>query len=308
MRVPIVYLMFNRPDLARQTFEKIRLYRPNRLYLIADGPRSTVRGEDRLCAETKNVVESLIDWNCEVKKNYAQENMGCGRRTISGLNWVFEHEEQALFIEEDVLVDATLFDYCETLLDRYRDSPQVMSITGHNRINYTPPSGSYFFAGHGSTWGMATWRRTWRQFCAMDQCAWIRIKDENQYAPKCISKREAVLRSKVIDEMFDGVTNVWSARWGLTLTMNDGLVAIPAKNMVRNIGYSLRATNTINPFNRDNRSRMQSLLPPYIEPNQIAIDRAFEKKYCEIYFSRYVVFRTWLWQYLRHIHSRIVVR
>jgi hypothetical protein len=43
--VPILFLVFNRPDTTRRVFNKIKEVRPRQLFIAADGPRSTVEGE-----------------------------------------------------------------------------------------------------------------------------------------------------------------------------------------------------------------------------------------------------------------------
>ena len=38
-KIPVLFVLFNRPELARESMATIRRYRPSRLYLAADGPR-----------------------------------------------------------------------------------------------------------------------------------------------------------------------------------------------------------------------------------------------------------------------------
>src|SRR5262245_12249135 len=86
LSVPVVFIIFNRPDLTARVFETIRAARPGRLFVIADGPRSP--GERDLCDETRQIVES-VDWPCEVRRTYSETNLGCRIRMASALNWVF---------------------------------------------------------------------------------------------------------------------------------------------------------------------------------------------------------------------------
>ena len=50
MRTPVVLIIFNRPDLTARVFAEIARARPEKLLVIADGPRPDREGEDAKCA------------------------------------------------------------------------------------------------------------------------------------------------------------------------------------------------------------------------------------------------------------------
>lgn len=300
MKTPVVFICFNRPKLARRVFSRVREARPEKLYIIADGPRPYKPGEPEKCTETRRLVESMIDWPCEVRKNYAETNMGCGRRIISGLDWVFNRDESAVIIEDDVLTDPSFFPFCETLLARYRDAAGIMQIGGYNRFNYDPGNSSYFYSRYAGIWGWATWRRAWQRLGEMDEAEWARIKRENLFRDKCLSETEAALRSQALNDVFSGRIDTWASRWDLTKTMNNGLGIIPSRNLVKNIGYSLTSTHTINPFDCNRFVRIHNLAPPYIAPPAIEADSGFDRRYNATQFSPYVKFRTKVWKLVHH--------
>ncbi|GHT58788.1 hypothetical protein AGMMS50239_04040 [Bacteroidia bacterium] len=43
---PVLFLVFNRPELSRQVFSQIRKAQPQRLYIAADGPRRVWKDYD----------------------------------------------------------------------------------------------------------------------------------------------------------------------------------------------------------------------------------------------------------------------
>ena len=127
----VALIVFNRPEVTKIVFERIRQATPGRLMVIADGPREGRQGEADACLRVRQIVEH-VDWPCEVLKNYSAANMGCGARVASGIDWVFQHVEQAIILEDDCLPDPTFFRFCEGLLERYRDEERVMQISGSN--------------------------------------------------------------------------------------------------------------------------------------------------------------------------------
>ncbi|NER51117.1 MAG: glycosyltransferase family 2 protein, partial [Symploca sp. SIO1A3] len=89
LKTPVALIIFNRPDSTEKVFESIRQAKPQKLFVIADGPRLDKPGEAEKCAATRAIIEQ-VDWDCEVLKNYSDVNLGCGKRPATGISWVFE--------------------------------------------------------------------------------------------------------------------------------------------------------------------------------------------------------------------------
>jgi len=128
----ILFLIFNRAKLSARVFKKIREAKPIRLFMAAYGPRKSVLGESDLCEVTRGVVDAMIDWPCEVYRLYRNKNLGCQKAVSSAIDWFFSHVEEGLILEDDTLPDPSFFQYAETLLERYRNSQEVMHISGDN--------------------------------------------------------------------------------------------------------------------------------------------------------------------------------
>ena len=56
--VPILFLIFNRPDKTARVFEAIRHAQPKRLYIGADGPRRSVNERNALCEQSRRAATS----------------------------------------------------------------------------------------------------------------------------------------------------------------------------------------------------------------------------------------------------------
>src|ERR1039458_3906226 len=130
---PIIFMVFNRPDHTSQVFELIEAMRPQKLLVIADGPRQGRPQEAQACAKVRSIATN-VSWPCEVITNFADENMGCGRRIASGLNWAFDLVEEAVILEDDCLPDPTFFQFAAEMLEMYRNDERVAAITGTNIV------------------------------------------------------------------------------------------------------------------------------------------------------------------------------
>ena len=148
---PIVFIVFNRPRHTRKSFEAIRFQRPKQLFIVADGPRKAHPTDDENCLQVREIV-AKIDWPCDVHRNYVEQNLGCKQRVNSGLDWVFTLVERAIILEDDCLPNPDFFSFCETLLERYQDNEQIMTITGNNFQNgHQRGDADYYFSKYAIT-------------------------------------------------------------------------------------------------------------------------------------------------------------
>jgi hypothetical protein len=131
VKSPVAFIFFNRPDLTEKVFNRIRKAQPQELFLIADGPRINNSEDERKCFEARKIVDQ-IDWECEVCRNYSDQNLGCGVRPATGISWVFEHVDRAIILEDDCLPHPSFFNFCDELLERYKYDQRVMQISGTN--------------------------------------------------------------------------------------------------------------------------------------------------------------------------------
>jgi hypothetical protein len=82
LKTPVAFLIFNRPELTKQVFARIRQVQPPKLLIIADGPRIGRQDDAAKCSASRAIVSS-IDWDCEVLRNYSDSNMGLKLREAS---------------------------------------------------------------------------------------------------------------------------------------------------------------------------------------------------------------------------------
>lgn len=120
LKAPIAFMIFNRPNTTAAVFAGIAKARPDKLLVVADGPVEDHPTDHEKCRQARAIIE-LVDWECEVHKNYSPVNLGCKRRVSSGLDWVFDTVGRAIILEDDVVPHPTFFRFCDELLDKYAD-------------------------------------------------------------------------------------------------------------------------------------------------------------------------------------------
>ena len=242
MKTPVAFLIYNRPDLAERVFAEIRMARPPVMLIVADGPRDE---EDReKCEKTRAVVEN-IDWPCEVERNYSAVNLGCRKRVSSGLDWVFNRAEEAIILEDDCLPHPTFFEFCDVLLDYYREDERVGHIGGtdYNRGSHRG-SASYYFSRYTSIWGWATWRRAWKDY-DVDMREWPELRHRQAHQEMFGFSEEAEHFEHVWDDIFSGEIDTWDGQWLLACRRTGRLAIAPNGNLISNLGCRADASHTV---------------------------------------------------------------
>lgn len=241
--VPIAFVVFNRPGPTKTSFQMIRAARPTKLFLISDAPRIGRVGEAKRVQECRDIAEQ-VEWDCEVVKIYAKENMGCGRRISSGITKAMEQVDRLIVLEDDCVASPSFFPFCDQLLRRYEDDERVMAVTGNNfQLGAERTSASYYFSKYPHCWGWATWRRAWEKF-QLNIPDWPEFRDSGHLAAFCSSRHEIDYWTKIFDRVHAGNSDSWAYPWTLCCWMHHGLTALPSVNLVSNIGFGEDATHT----------------------------------------------------------------
>jgi hypothetical protein len=295
IKTPVVFLIFNRPELTAKVFEVIRQAQPPILLVVADGSRSDRPEEAEKCQQTRAIID-CVDWNCEVLKNYSDINLGCAKRVSSGLNWVFETVESAIILEDDCLPHPTFFDYCEELLDYYQQDQRVMSIAGTNfQFGHQRSEYSYYYSGFHDCWGWATWRRAWQYF-DFEMKLWPTFRESNFLEHKLSNNSRAVRYwRRLFQATYEGKKNSWFYRWLFSSWVQSGLGIMPSVNLVSNLGFSLSySSNTTAEAKKISYANMPVQAmgfplshPPYLLQNWEADEWTQETRFSPSFLNRF---------------------
>ncbi len=239
----IAFVIFNRPQATQSSFERIRRARPKKLFVIGDAARADRDGEAELVQQTRNVVAS-VDWPCDLRLIYADQNMGCARRISSGITAAFEEVDRLIILEDDCVAEPSFFGYCDRLLERFQNDRRVMAISGTSyQQGISRTASSYYFSKYPHCWGWATWKRAWQHF-RLEIPSWPTFRDQGHLSAVCSSEIEQSYWTKVFDRAHRGELDSWAIPWTYCCWAQNGLATIPAVNLVSNIGFGEDATHT----------------------------------------------------------------
>ncbi len=236
--VPVLIIPFRRPDKIKQVIAALALVKPKYVYVLCDGPRPNNEMEAKQVEEAR-AISTNLPWDCEIKTNFKETNVGLTPNIVSGIDWFFDNVEMGIILEDDCIPDPSFFSFCAELLEYYKDDKSIMHISGNNfHQGKTYGDGSYFFSHYSHSWGWATWRRAWRLY-----------HEANAHLPEYLNNNrlDELPFTKSAKSFWHKVlsnTNIWDSRWLYTTWYFNGLCILPNRNLVSNIGFGHDATHT----------------------------------------------------------------
>ncbi len=237
LKVPVLFIGFNRPDVTEKTFEYVKRAKPLNLYVALDGARKDKIGERDQCKEVKKIVQN-ISWKCETHYKFNETNKGAEITVSSAINWVLQNEEYVIVLEDDIIAPLSFLKFAEEMLILYKDDNRISTVTGSNFTPIPIPHNTdYFFAKYGHSWGWGTWRRAWKGFDLNVEISEENTKKEflknvcnNQAEVKYYQKRFKLMRKR-------GAGNsTWDSISLYRNRIRNSLSIIPRVNLTSNIG------------------------------------------------------------------------
>lgn len=285
--IPVLLIIFNRPDTAAKVMEAVKKVKPAKLYIAADGPRADKNGEDLVCEEARNAVLDQIDWECEVYTLFRKENIGCREAPAKAISWLFANEEMGIILEDDCIPDQSFFNYCRELLYKYKDNERVMHISGFNEQDgQIRGEASYYFTYFSCCWGWATWRHAWKHHKLRPENVDMEFRNKLINIPFQGNVKAAEVWLK---QMFYNLDSTWDYQWCFAIWKNSGICITPNVSLVRNIGFDERATHTGNKdqYNNVIFGKLTQLRHPVeIYPHNEADKYLISKRYYKPFLKR----------------------
>jgi len=235
----VLLVAFNRPDTTARVFEAIRAARPARFFFACDGARAGKPGEAERVALVR-AFAAQVDWPCEFRTRFLDENLGCGRGVSSAIDWFLQEAGEGIILEDDCLPTPAFFGYAAAMLERYRHDERIGLISGTNIAPEVGLPGDHGFSRIITCWGWATWRRTW---------------DRYRLVPDMVRADEPWVESfggrsfRVIEQSFrrvrSGDVHTWDYQLLVQMLRDGQLTVIPRRNLILNIGFGGGGTHFV---------------------------------------------------------------
>lgn len=244
-KIPILFIVFNRIDLAKKVFESIKEYEPEQLFISSDGYRNFE--EKTKVTEIREYIIDNITWDCKVFTKFNDVNLGCNLGPSSAISWFFSVIDCGIILEDDCIPDITFYNFCAKYLKLFKNDKRIWHISGSNLLgnsNNLEIDSDILFSKFTFVWGWATWADRWEKYdsnlSTFDSDSFIidkftDTKDQRFWID---------IYNKVKQKVF---TSCWDYQWTFICWRNNALSIVPKYNLIKNIGFTNDATHTTNP-------------------------------------------------------------
>ena len=285
---PVALICFKRIDTTMRILEQIAKVQPDKLYILSDEGRNDE--ERKIVAQLRKQIESRVDWDCQLIKHYAAENRGVFANIALGAKFVFEHEEKAIFLEDDNLPEVSFFKYCEEMLSKYEEDNRVLWICGTNYEGKTSfaNGASYTFTRNLLPCGWASWKEKFLshydfELKGLDDPNVIRFAKKS-YIHKALFKQQLFNVRGEKNRMESGKRCIsWDSQMAFSIRASGMFGIVPACNQIKNIGVDENSIHGGTNMSMEMTRRFcgmdsYELTFPLVHPEQVEIDRKFENR------------------------------
>lgn len=237
---PVVVFAFNRPAHLLRCLESLRRNpeaSSSDLWVFCDGPKHESQSE--IVEQVRTVARQTRGFR-SITVHESSANRGLATSVIRGVDQILGETEQAIFVEDDLVVSEHFLNYMNAGLNIYKNHEDVASIHGFMYdISEVLPQ-SVFLRG-ADCWGWGTWGRAWKHFDPDSHRLLQRLKlcsDVGDFDFGGVFP----YRQMLVDQSM-GRVDSWAIRWYASAFLDGMLTLYPGKSLVRNVGMEGSGTH-----------------------------------------------------------------
>jgi len=238
---PVVLFTYNRPGHTRRTVEALRaneLAAQSDLIVFSDAAKD--EGAEQKVDEVRQYLKNIDGFN-SVKIIERESNLGLARSVITGVTDIVNEYGRIIVLEDDLITAPYLLSFMNDALDRYENEEQVMQISGYMFPIETNIKDDALFLPIVSTWGWATWRKSWSLLDTEMKGIQVLRNDPNLRGLFNLSGSYRYF--ELLEQQLSGDVDSWGVQWYLSVFLNSGLVLFPRKTLISNSGFDFSGTH-----------------------------------------------------------------
>ena len=242
IKTPVVILGYSRPKETKILIELINRINPMKVYFFVDFPRTL---DPKLIKLNSDVKELKKDFNSEIilTTHYFESNLGPWNAYNECLQIVFEKEDRLIYLEDDKLPSLSFFDFCDQLLDKYKDDYRISLITGLNKYGTYPLDYpyDYFFSYLNHHEGHAMWKRSYQLFSDY-KIIYTNEYYHSLYRDFFANDKENRLRMRQLSSFVNhgkyrgAPPSMEFFNYGPLQFLSNSIVIVPTRNLIKEVG------------------------------------------------------------------------
>lgn len=272
IKFAVVFFAFNRPDKLLYTIDSYLSCKNRKLddvFVFIDGARSNSDFDKvKQCAQIASVKLPCA----QIIKR--ETNFGLKKSIYDGVSQILSVYDAIIVIEDDLRLSPDFYNYMEASLDKYKNSINVMQISGFNYLGneLLDRDKSTFFLPITTSWGWGTWSRAWQSFSV-----------DNEILLQNLDKRKFNFFSSfpfftMLEKELSGQVSSWAIRWYHHVFQSGGLVLYPPFTLVNNEGFDSTGTHSAAKANMLYKKVIFKDLGIVCYPKDIDVDLSRQRK------------------------------
>lgn len=165
MKLPVLLVAFNRPELVEKRLNEISGLEIPCLYITVDGSKDD-KGK-KVTTEINKIIEEYEN-KIPIRKNIRELNVGLATNVTEGINWVLNDYEDCLIIEDDIAINE--FFYYSAVETWVKNRKKFATIGGFGSLGIPraltklPMLNMWRTTPFFSAWGWVVSRETWKLY------------------------------------------------------------------------------------------------------------------------------------------------
>ena len=163
---PVLILGFRRPANIAKIIDAIRPNSPKIIFFAVDGPRPGKTEDETLVLQTQKAIEN-IDWECEVRVRFRDQNLGIRKAVPDAVSWALESSSEVIVIEDDAIPGPDLLEFMRNQLEKFREDTRVAHVSGYNLVpdeELSNTSDLIRLSIYPESYLWGTWAESWKMY------------------------------------------------------------------------------------------------------------------------------------------------
>jgi acetyltransferase-like isoleucine patch superfamily enzyme len=252
MFAPILLVAYNRPTKLKILLDSLCICEEaplTKVYISIDGNKIGRLTDHIMKKEIYEIINKYKRSFQEIVINEEVNNLGLADHIVKSINWVFETNDRAIILEDDIkIISKSFLSYMNTTLDKF-DNTDVFQVSAYSYPvdnNQTEKlQFDVFKIKSLSCWGWGTWKDKWKYY---------NHNIENHYAywskNKSRKRQFDILGSAhffgQLERNYKGTMYSWAVRWYASWMVKNGYSLFPKFSLVQNVGMDGSGTFTSN--------------------------------------------------------------
>lgn len=241
LRLPVAVPAYRRADLLLDLLRSLPADRVLRVYVSVDGARPGAEADvaSTVAAARAFAVESPL----EVLVHALPHNVGAAINVLGAVDWMLQHEERGVVLEDDCHPIPGFFDFAAAALDAFADRPDVWLVCGTQVVPEDMLDGNHVLSSYPLIWGWATSREQWARARAALEANLRRPRWHWLWRMPLASAVERYWHAG-LRRSAEGRIDAWDLPLVHTMRRVGALAVLPSMPLVTNVGDDERATHT----------------------------------------------------------------